>query len=150
MTARSMKLFKSAAKGLFSGELSGLVTADLSAHLLNPAANPLVEQHQVLADLNLFEVKATGMQTPALTGLQMRDEVDGEVHFVTDPVFFGSPVTLSPFRYLVIAYGHPKQAPALKPLLAYADLSADGGALEVIRSSLVFDTGIQGWFSLSY
>lgn len=145
-----MNLFKSAAKGLFNSSMPGLLTADLSAHLFGPAASPLAGQHQTLADLHPYEVTATGMEPPAITGAQMLDDVDGEVRFTSDPVIFGAPVSVSPFRYLVLAYGLPNQAPALKPLLAYADLSAGGGALEVVRQPLVFESAADGWFRLSY
>ncbi len=150
MTPGEIMLFRSAAKGILCGTLPSLSNTDLTAHMLKASASPDISSHQTLADLGAHEVLSGGVGPKAVTGLQVLDGVGEELILKTDPIIFGDPVTTPPFRYLVLAYGLPAQAPNTKALLAYADLSTEGGALEVVRGALEFNTDAGGWIRLIY
>lgn len=150
MTTGEMTLFRSAAKGILCGTLPSLIAADLTAHVLKASASPDVSSHQTLADLSAHEVLSGGVGPRAITGVQVLDGTGEDLIVKTDPIIFGDPVTTPPFRYLVLAYGLPAQAPSAKALLAYSDLSTEGDALEVVRGALEFNTDANGWVRLTY
>lgn len=150
MTTGEMTLFRSAAKGILCGTLPGLNNADLTAHVLKASASPDASTHQTLADLGMHEVLGGGVGPRAITGVQVLDGVGEEFLLKTDPIIFGDPVTTPPFRYLVLAYGLPAEASNAKALLAYSDLSTEGGAVEVVRGALEFNSDASGWIRLTY
>ena len=149
MSAGSMRLFSSAVSALLDGSRPGLLSADISAHLLKPDAPIDAVNLQSLADLSPHLLDQGSVPSPALEGKRLHTDEGGNVYFNSDPILFGSYLTTPPFRYLLFAFGLPGQLPASKPLLGFVDLSTDGGALEVVRDTLVITPSAGGWFQIT-
>ncbi len=148
MAVSTLTIYDGALAGIMDGSLPGFSNASLSAHLLNASYAPDKTLHQTVEDVAAFEVVSSGYSAAALTGVRTVVQ-PGRVSLQTDPVLFGDPVSVPPFRYLLFAYGHPNAPAGEKALLGYSDLSAEGGALEVVRGSLVFTPDETGWITLS-
>ena len=149
MSSGPIQLFSTAVSGLLEGRLPGLLSGNLSAHLLGPAAEINVAGNETLADLQSYLISGEALSGRPLQGARLVTDADGNVSFNTDAIVFGSYLTTPPFRYLVFSFGLADAVPAAKPLLGYSDLSSNGGALEVVRDTLVFTPAVEGWFQIN-
>lgn len=124
----------------------------MSAHLLVPTFVPDTALSATVATVVDFELASSDYQPQSITGQSVFGA--GDVwSFTSDPILFGDPVTLPPFRYLVLARGHVNAAASAKPLLACLDLGLDlgasGTAREVVKGAFVIRPDAAGWFSIT-
>lgn len=148
MTVGNLVIYDNALTGIFNGTLPALPAASLSAHLLSAGYAPDTVLHSSFNDVAAFEVQGHGFEAKSLTGVHVVTGA-GQVSVHSDPIIFGDPISVPPFRYLLIAYGLPGAAADNKALFGFADLSTGGGALETVRGSLHFSHGDGGWFGVS-
>lgn len=148
MSSASMKLYEQSLVGLFLGALKGYGASDLSAHILGPSYVPDLSAHATLDQVAVHEVAAADYAPQAVSGVTVTP-VAGTVIISADPIVFGDPVTIPPFRYLLLAYGLPTVEAARKSLVGYADLSPNGGAREAVDGAVVMTFGSNGWISLT-
>lgn len=148
MLVGNMAIFEQTLKNVLEGVMPGYISQGMSAHLMTQSFGPLVDSQLSFADIALAEVVGQDYNAKALTGVAVT-LANGKIAIISDPIIFGDPITLPLFRYLVFATGLPGAANTSKKLIAYSDLAMGGGAREVVRGSLVFNHGLEGWLSFS-
>lgn len=148
MLIGEMITFEHTLREVLAGVMPGYINSGLSAHLMSHGDAPDVSVQQSLADIAGSEITGQDYGAVSLTGLSV-DVGDGKVSIKSDAILFGDPITMPPFRYLLLASGLPGAAASSKKLVAYCDLATNGGVREVIRGSLVFSHGVDGWLSFS-
>lgn len=135
-------------RSILLGAIASPGESTISAHLMAPS---FVTDHindQTFADVIEHELSAAGYVPRIVTGVQIQTS-GTTCLFTSDPIVFGDPVTVPPFRYLVIAYGAPASAPHKKQLLTAHDLAPGGGALESTNAALKISPPALGWFNIS-
>ena len=141
-------LYEKTMQSVLSGLLPEPAACSLSAHLMVPAFIPNQTTQETFADIAAHEMSWRDYSARAVTGAAIMVN-NGVWSLTSDPIIFGDPVTVPPFRFMVMAYGAPAAPPATKQLLLCADLVSGGGALEATRGALKIEPPTAGWFAIS-
>lgn len=140
-------LYAHVVQNILMGALSGPGNQELSAHLMMPGFVPDQLAQKTFSDVAVHELLGRDYKAKRILGAAVSFD-SGVWSFTSDALIFGDPVTVSPFRFLVMAYGLPGASAASKTLLACSDLAPSGGALEAVAGSLVISPPSGGWFSI--
>lgn len=140
MTGISFTLTQAGMKTILSGD-SHLVDGPVTAALLNPGYS-FEPMHASYGDVQDFELKSQDYAPRELTG---KIVVDPAI-FTSDPIHFGSPVSLGPVGSVALVCAYSGAFKSTSPLLAVGEFTQ--GPVESIRASFILTPSEAGWFSL--
>lgn len=140
-------VYQQAMRAVLSGALPGFGGVGLSAHLMKPAFVPDQIGQETFADIIAYEITGSDYSPRSVNGIAVTAE-SGSWSLETDTIIFGDPVTVPPFRFLVMAYGPVAAPSSSKQLLLCTDLAPSGGALEASDGALKVEMPSTGWLTI--
>ncbi|WP_262694477.1 hypothetical protein [Kordiimonas aquimaris] len=141
-------VYQQAMRAVLLGALPGFGGAGLSAHLMTPAFVPDQIGQETFADIASHEITGFDYSPRPVNGIAVIAD-NGSWSLATDAIIFGDPVTVPPFRFLVMAYGSVAAPASSKQLLICVDLNPSGNALEAINGVLKIETPPAGWLTIT-
>lgn len=145
MSVGPFQVYNSGFLGLVAGDIGPISESPFTAVLLKETYTPSAAVHKVFADIAAFEVGGQDYSPKALSG--MRAVADGSgVSITSQPLSFGSAVTIPKSRYFVIVAAAPGEITASSRLIGFADLRQEGGSVEAVGGEFTVQPSPMGWF----
>lgn len=148
MTVGAFTFYDSALLALTRGRLDDLSARPVAATLLGPGYIPSPVSHSQWSDVAGEERTDADYSQQALSNAVFTLS-DGIVTFTSDPVVFGTNVTLLNVRYLVLVAGSPDGLLTTDLLIGFQDLSQGGGTVESRAALFQITPPAGGWFTLA-
>lgn len=147
MSVGAFTLYDSVLEALARGQLGDLSTSPVSAVLLDALYTPDVTGHRGYADISSHAVTSPDYAPAALVSGEF--SVAGNVvSFTSNPISFGTSVTILGARYAVLVAGNATSLVPADQLIGFMDLSTSGGTVQSRNSSFVVSPALDGWFRL--
>ena len=147
MSVGTFELFDETLEAMVTG--TGLDGATVAAVLTGASYTPDVTTHATFADIT-DELSGGDYAQVSVTGAAITDETDG-IAFTTDDISFGSSVTISDAKYLVLVVGSAGSLNASDKVIGVQDLdtTSDTDTVSSISGEFTVQTPASGWFTIS-
>ena len=148
MNTGTFELYDSAFAELLGGTNGPLLRPPLAAVLLTDTYMPSKSDDQVWSDCLTFMVSDPDFRPQSVIDVRF-DNTNESSSFTSSPIDFGSRVTITRARYLVLVKGQASALSGTDKLIGYMDLVPAGGFVSARNSAVTITPLATGWLSIT-